>query len=128
MISLFAPQTTIKMPIIRKCAWCGTFLGVKEGELPSTLNVTHSICPACMIVIQPEAHATAAVWDGRERRRGFDRRSGQRRATTRDVPETLIVLKGIAWINRTGSDRRRGIRRQEDFKMVVNAILENEFN
>ena len=74
-----------------------------------------------------QARSAIAVWDGRERRRGFDRRNGQRRAATREVAETLIVLQGIAWIDSEATERRRGIRREEDFKMVVNAILENNF-
>jgi hypothetical protein len=127
MILCSGSQTTIKMAIIRQCAWCGSFMGVKEGDLPSTLSITHSICPTCTGIIKAGTQAAIARWDGKERRCGLDRRSGQRRAATRDVAETLIVLRGIAWIDSTGTDRRRGIRRQEDFKMVVTAILQNAF-
>jgi len=102
-------------------------MGVKESEGDSAFNITHSICPTCSVKMLQQARAAFAVWDGIERRRGFDRRSGQRRASTREVAETLMVLKGIAWINSEETERRQGIRRKEDFKMLVNAILENTF-
>jgi DNA-directed RNA polymerase subunit RPC12/RpoP len=115
------------MPFTIKCAWCGTLIGVKETEGDSASTLSHGICPSCSAKVLQQARAAFAVWDGTERRRGFDRRNRQRRAATRNVAETLIVLKGIAWIDSEATERRQEIRREKDFKMVVNAILENTF-
>ena len=107
-----------------KCAWCRRILDVKEGELPSPFNISHSICPECAGRWQLRTATPSATWDGIERRNGSDRRRHERRESTRYTEGTLIVLDGITWIDNEGTDRRRRVRREADL-MRVGELLYN---
>lgn len=59
------------------------------------------------------------------RRSTDDRRTEERRKSTRYSAETLIVLEGVTWIDDQGTDRRRKVRRRDDRERIAKRILES---
>jgi hypothetical protein len=129
-LSRSANFTTINMPIYIKCAWCDASMGVKESVSDSTSGITHSICADCAVKLYQQSKNASPIqpsWDGVERRRGIDRRNGERRASIRYVANTLVVFNKIAWIDSEKTDRRRTVRRMADCEMLANSILKGSF-
>ncbi len=115
------------MSITVKCAWCGSIMGVKEGELAGGFNISHSICLACGTKICASLDALSDKWDGIERRVGAEKRKGERRRSARHVADTLIALNGVVWVDNKGTDRRRAVRRESDRRTIIKAIFGNVF-
>lgn len=64
-------------------------------------------------------------WNGVERRYNKERRKQERRRSIRYTAETLIVLRGITWIDNEGTDRRRKVRRTQDRERIAKTILDD---
>jgi hypothetical protein len=58
-----------------------------------------------------------------ERRDNNERRAQERRGSIRYTAETLIVIRGVTWIDNEGTDRRRKIRRKDDREQIAGKIL-----
>ena len=59
-----------------------------------------------------------------ERRHNQERRKQERRRSIRYTGETLIVIRGITWIDNEGTDRRRKVRRKDDRERIARKILD----
>ena len=59
-----------------------------------------------------------------ERRNNQERRKQERRRSIRYTTETLIVIRGVTWIDNEGTDRRRQVRRQDDRQRIARKILD----
>ena len=59
-----------------------------------------------------------------ERRHNQERRKQERRRSVRYTTETLIVIRGITWIDNEGTDRRRKVRRKDDREQIARKILD----
>jgi len=59
-----------------------------------------------------------------ERRHNQERRKQERRRSIRYTTETLIVIRGITWIDNEGTDRRRKVRRKDDRERIARKILD----
>lgn len=60
-----------------------------------------------------------------ERRNRNERRHQERRRSIRYTAETLIVIRGVTWIDNEGTDRRRKVRRKDDRERLAKNILED---
>lgn len=45
--------------MLRRCAWCGTWLGQTDSHDSS--KITHGICPTCLVKLQREIRASLAT-------------------------------------------------------------------
>src|SRR5262249_26707973 len=71
-----------------------------------------------------DIHNKAESWDGRERRRVDDRRTRERRRSSTDEADDLIVVSGRTWID---GKRRMKVRRAADRVWLSDLILSGAF-
>jgi hypothetical protein len=60
-----------------------------------------------------------------ERRNNDERRKLERRRSMRYTGETLIVIRGVTWIDNEGTDRRRKVRRKDDRERIARRMLDD---
>jgi hypothetical protein len=61
-----------------------------------------------------------------ERRNNDERRRQERRRSIRYTAETLIVIRGVTWIDNEGTDRRRKVRRKDDRERIARKMLDDD--
>ena len=102
------------------CAWCGIQLGAIDGGSIGEPNISHGICPACRGELVGAIRKQPASWDGTERRRGDDRRLGERRLWSTYEADDLVIVSGRTWID---GKRRIKVRRVADRTWLADEIL-----
>jgi hypothetical protein len=75
--------------------------------------------------MQPGYEVCMSSKDEINRRATEDRRTVERRKSSRYSADTLIVIEGVTWIDDEGTDRRRKVRRRDDRERIAKRILES---
>jgi len=76
----------------------------------------------------PGGEVCMSISDGIDRRSPNDRRREERRRSMRYTADTLIVIRGVTWIDNEGTDRRRKVRRREDRERIARRVLDDSFS
>jgi len=112
------------MRMTLKCAWCGSEIGLVDGNSIAEPGISHGICSGCRSKLLGAIHNKAESWDGRERRRVDDRRTRERRRSSTDEADDLMVVSGRTWID---GKRRMKVRRAADRVWLSDLILSGAF-
>ena len=108
------------MRITQECAWCGTQIGVIDGRSIDQPAISHGICPECRGKLLGTIPGRAETWDGHERRRVDDRRTHERRRSSINDANELIIVSRRTWID---GKRRIKVRRAVDRVWLAERIL-----